>query len=140
MEALDAYRTGFTPSPHLAKPYAMVGVPLIAADTDEEARYLATSSWQRQVKLIRRQPIFVPPPAENMDRIWSEQEKYLVNSRMALAVIGGPETVREKLMKVLEKTLADELIFVSDFYDHGRRLRSIEIAAEAMSVFAPASL
>jgi luciferase family oxidoreductase group 1 len=132
MEAIEAYRAGFTPSQYLDQPYVMVGVPLVAAETDAEARYLATSSLQRQVKLIRRQPIFIPPPVESMEGIWSEPEKFLVDSRMALAVIGGPETARKKLARILEDTGADELIFVSDLYEHARRLRSFEIAAEAV--------
>jgi luciferase family oxidoreductase group 1 len=134
MEAMEAYRIGFKPSQYLERPYAIVGVPLVAAETDAEARRLATSSLQRQVKLIRRQPIFIPPPVESMDGIWSEPEKFLVNSRMALAVIGGPETVRQKLTRILQDTGADELIFTSDLYDHVQRLRSFEIAAEAVSL------
>lgn len=138
MEAIETYRTSFTPSQYLDRPYLMVGVPLVAAGTDAEARHLATSSLQRQVKLIRRQSIFIPPPVDSMDGLWSEPEKFLVDSRMALAVIGGPETVRQKLARILQDTGADELIFVSDLYEHARRLRSFEIAAEAMSlIFSP---
>jgi luciferase family oxidoreductase group 1 len=136
MEAIDAYRSGFTPSQYLDRPYVMVGVPLVAAETDADARHLSTSSLQRQVKLIRRQPIFIPPPVDSMDGIWSEAEKFLVDSRMAVAVVGGPATVRQKLAKILQATAADELIFVSDLYDHASRLRSFEIAAEAMKALA----
>jgi luciferase family oxidoreductase group 1 len=137
LEAIDAYRTGFKPSRYLKESYLMVGVPLVGAETDTEARRLATSSFQRQVKLIRRQPIFMPPPVETMDGIWSEAERFLVESRMALAVIGSPETVRQKLADIQRQTGADELIFTSDLYDHTLRLRSFQIAAEALtSVFA----
>jgi luciferase family oxidoreductase group 1 len=132
MEAIDAYRTGFTPSQYLERPYLMVGVPLVAGETDTEARHLATSALHRQVKLIRRQPIFIPPPVDSMEGLWSEAEKFLVDSRMAIAVVGGPETVRQKLAQILQATGADELIFVSDLYDHARRLRSFEIAAESL--------
>jgi luciferase family oxidoreductase group 1 len=132
MEAIEVYRSAFTPSEYLDRPYVMVGVPLVAAESDEKARYLATASLQRQVRLIRRQPIFIPPPVESMDGIWSEAEKYLVSTRMAIAVTGGPDTVREKLAHLLRETGADEFIFVSDFYDHADRLRSFEIAADAM--------
>jgi luciferase family oxidoreductase group 1 len=135
-EAIEMYRTEFTPSQYLDAPYVMVGVPLVAAETDAQARYLTTSSFQRQVKLIRRQPIFVPPPVDSMVGIWSEAEKFLVDSRMAIAVIGGPERVRQKLAQLLETTSADELIFVSDLYDHALRLRSFEIAAESMKALA----
>jgi luciferase family oxidoreductase group 1 len=136
LEAIEVYRTGFTPSQYLVRPYVMVGVPLVAAEGDGEARRLATSSLQRQVKLIRRQPIFIPPPVESMNAIWSEPEKFLVESRMALAVVGGPETVRQKIAQILQKTDADELIFTSDLYDHADRLRSFEIAAESMKALA----
>jgi alkanesulfonate monooxygenase SsuD/methylene tetrahydromethanopterin reductase-like flavin-dependent oxidoreductase (luciferase family) len=88
------------------------------------------------VRLIRRQHIFIPPPVGSMDGIWTEAEKFLVDSRMALAVIGGPDTVRQKLAPILRATGADELIFVSDFYDHALRLRSFEIASEAMKALA----
>jgi luciferase family oxidoreductase group 1 len=139
MEAIEAYRRAFTPSQYLERPYVMAGVPLVAAETDADAQRLATSSLQRQVKLIRRQPIFIPPPVESMDGIWNEAEKFLVDSRMAVAVIGGPATVRQKLAQILQATAADELIFVSDLYEHARRLRSFEIAAEAMKALAPAA-
>lgn len=136
MEAIDAYRTGFTPSQYLERPYLMIGVPLVAGETDDEARRLATSALQRQVKLIRRQPIFIPPPVDSMNGIWSEAEKFLVDSRMAIAVVGGPDTVRQKLEQILQATGADELIFVSDLYDHSRRLRSFKLAAEALKTLA----
>ena len=133
MEAVAAYRAGFKPSKYLDRPYVIVGVPLVAAETDAEARGLATSALQRHLKLIRGQPVLVPPPVESMDGLWSEGEKFLVESRLAVAAIGGPETVRRKLGQLLRETEADELIFTSDLYEHGRRLRSFEIAAEAMN-------
>jgi luciferase family oxidoreductase group 1 len=132
IDAIDEYRTGFQPSSYLDRPYVMAGVPLVAAETDAEAQRLATSALQRHLKLIRRQSIFVPPPIESMEGVWSESERFLVESRLGAAAIGGPETVRDKLSRLIEKTGADELIFTSDLYDHARRLRSFEIAAEVM--------
>ncbi len=132
MQAIEAYREGFTPSQYLDKPYLMAGVPLVAAETDAEAERLATSAMQRHLKLIRGEPIFVPPPVDSMDGLWSEAEKFLVESRLGAAVIGGPQTVQRKLAKLLRETDADELIFTSDLYDHSLRLRSFEIAADAM--------
>jgi len=75
----------------------------------------------------------VPPPVESMEGIWSEAEKFAVESRLRIAVIGGPDTVRNKLARLLQDTGADELIFTSDLYDHALRLRSFEIAADAMN-------
>jgi luciferase family oxidoreductase group 1 len=132
IEAIEAYREGFTPTKYLDKPYVMAGVPLVAAEGDAEAERLATSALQRHLKLIRGEPIFVPPPVESMDGLWSKEEKFLVESRLGAAVIGGPETVRRKLGEFLRETEADELIFTSDLYDPSLRLRSFEIAADAM--------
>src|SRR5580658_664356 len=132
MQAIDAYRAGFKPSQYLAQPYVMAGVPLVAAETDAEANRLATSAMQRHLKLIRRQPIYVPPPIESMDGVWSDGERFLVESRLSAAAIGGPGTVRQRLDQLLQETEADELVFTSDLYDHALRLRSFEIAADAM--------
>jgi luciferase family oxidoreductase group 1 len=132
MEALETYRGLFEGSQYLEKPYVMVGVPLVAAETDAEARWLATSSLQRHLRLIRGEPIFVPPPIASMDGVWSEAERSAVESRLSVAAIGGPETVRRKLAQLLDETKADELIFASDLYDHALRLRSFEIAADTM--------
>jgi luciferase family oxidoreductase group 1 len=132
MQATEAYRHNFKPSIHLDKPYVMVGTPLVAAETDEEAQRLSTSALQRHLKLIRGEPIFVPPPVETMDGLWSEAERFLVEARLSVAVIGGHETIRRKLAQLLDETKADELIFTSDLYDHALRLRSFEIAANAI--------
>ena len=132
MEALEAYREQFKASQYLEKPYVMVGVPLVAAETDAEAQRLATSALQRHLKLIRGEPIFVPPPVATMDGLWSDAERFAVESRLSVAAIGGPETVRRRLTQIVEATQADELIFTSDLYDHALRLRSFELATDAM--------
>jgi alkanesulfonate monooxygenase SsuD/methylene tetrahydromethanopterin reductase-like flavin-dependent oxidoreductase (luciferase family) len=139
MEAIDEYRSGFTPSQYLNRPHLMAGVPLVAAETDSEAKRLSTSALQRHLRLIRRQPIFIPPPVDSMEGLWSDAEKFLVQSRTGVAVVGGPETVEHKLREFLQATGADELIFTSDLYDHERRLRSFQIGAEAMKRLAAES-
>ena len=131
-EAIHAYRSGFKGSAYLDEPYVAACVPLVAAGTDAEAERLATSALQRHLKLIRREPIFVPAPVDSMHGRWSEPERFLVESRLDAAVIGGPETVRQKLTRFLIRTNVEEVIFTSDLYDHGDRLRSFEIAAQAM--------
>jgi len=132
MEALEDYRDQFKPSQYLKKPYVTVGVPLVAAETDAQAHRLATSALQRHLSLIRGEPIFVPPPVESMDGLWSKAEQFAVESRLSVAAIGGPQTIRGKLAQLVHRTKADELIFTSDLYDHALRLRSFEIAADAM--------
>jgi luciferase family oxidoreductase group 1 len=140
MDALEVYREQFKPSQYLRKPYVMVGVPLVAAETDAEAHRLATSALQRHLKLIRGEPILVPPPVASMDGLWSDAERLAVESRLSVAAIGTPETVQRKLAQLLQKTNADELIFTSDLYDHALRLRSFEIAADAMKKLSSAEL
>ena len=84
-EALALYRAGFRPSPALRRPYAMVGLPLIAAGSDRQARHLATSAYQRILRLVRGQPIFTPPPVESMDGLWNEAEKARVQASRRLS-------------------------------------------------------
>jgi alkanesulfonate monooxygenase SsuD/methylene tetrahydromethanopterin reductase-like flavin-dependent oxidoreductase (luciferase family) len=104
-------------------------LPVLAADTDEQADYLATSTRQRALRLIRGQPIFTPPPVTSMDNLWSAAERRTVEARLAVAVIGGPATVKRKLPEFLQLTGADELILHSDFYRLEDRLHSYEIVA-----------
>lgn len=132
-EALELYRAEFQPSQYLAEPYAMAGVPVVAAETDGQAQRLSTSALQRHLRLIRGGPVFIPPPVDSMDGLWSPAERFAVESRMTAAVIGGPETVRTMLHRFVERTGVNEVILTSDLYDHHLRLRSFEIAAQALS-------
>jgi len=133
LDAVRIYRERFRPSAALEKPYVMVGVPLIAADTEAEARRLATTPYQRFLRLIRGEPIFNPPPVESMDELWNPQEQALVEGKLAAAAIGDPETVRRKLAALVRATEADEFIFTSDTFDHAARLRSLEIGADVVN-------
>ncbi len=128
--ALKVYRSKFTPSAHLKEPYVMIGVQVIAADSDQKAERLATSTMQKFLNLIRGQRTNTLPPVDSMDSIWTETERAAVISRLALAVIGGPQKVKSKLEELLASTQADELMIVSDFYDFSDRLRSYEIVAD----------
>ena len=132
LPALRIYRTGFRPSRYLDRSYAIAGVPLVAARTDAEANRLATSPLLRHLRLIRGEPIFTPPPVASMDGLWNAAEKEMVESRLGVAIIGGPETVRRKLTEFLDATEADEIIITSDVYGQTARLESFEIAAAAM--------
>ncbi|WP_295472037.1 LLM class flavin-dependent oxidoreductase [uncultured Pseudomonas sp.] len=130
-EAIRVYRNHFQPSEVLDKPYVMLGVPLVAADSDEQAEYLATSVYRRILALIRGHSLVQRPPVPSMDGLWLPHEREAVMSFLGLAVIGGPEKVRAKLDVLLEQTDADELIFTCDLFEHDDRLRSFEILAEA---------
>ena len=131
-EAIRVYRNHFKPSTYLEKPYVMLGVPLVAADTDEHADYLATSVYQRILALMRGQSLMQRPPVDTMDALWLPHEREAVASFLGLAMVGGPQKIRAKLDVLLEQTQADELIFTCDLYEHTDRLRSYEILAQTV--------
>ncbi|HXA50772.1 MAG TPA: LLM class flavin-dependent oxidoreductase [Candidatus Acidoferrum sp.] len=132
LDALEIYRTNFQPSQWLQAPYTMVGVAAVVADTDREAERLATTVYQRALQLIRGGALYSRPPVDRMDDLWSDPERMAVESRLAVAVIGSPETVTRRLAALLRETRADELMFTSDLYHHADRLRSFELLAGVM--------
>jgi len=138
-EALSIYRQEFRSSEGLQTPYAMIGVPVVAADTDEQAQRLATTPYQRFLHLIRGEPVYTEPPVESMDRLWSAEERAVVESKLGAAIIGSPETVKRKLAALAQASQVDEFIFTSDLYHHPDRLRSYEIVAEVMNAKTPSA-
>ena len=128
--ALSLYRQCFQPSGSLSKPYVMVGLNVFAAETEREARKLATTHQQMHVNLIRGVPGQMPPPVDSMDELWSPMERASVEATLRASVIGDPATVKRQLQTFLDETRADELIINSVIYDHAARLRSYEIVAE----------
>ena len=135
--AARLYRDGFRPSGNLKRPHLMVAVPVLAAETDAMARRLLTTPQQRFLRLIRNQPVELLPPVDSMGGMWSEQERDAVNARLAAAIVGSEATVKAGLTALVRETAADEIIVVTDTYDHADRLSSYErvgrVAAEALS-------
>jgi luciferase family oxidoreductase group 1 len=128
LPALDLYRRSFKPSEILDRPYAMAGIPVLAADTDEEAEYLATTPQQMFLNLIRNHPGPLVPPVKRVD--WNPYEQAAVESKFRAATVGGRDTVARKLEAFLNETQVDELMIATNPYDHAARLRSYEIVAE----------
>lgn len=133
MQAIEVYRRHFKPSAVLDKPYVMLGVPLVAAETDERAEFLATTTYQRILALIRGQNMLMRPPVEVMHDLWTPQEEYTVKEFLSMAMIGSAATIEQKLQVLLQHTQADELIFTCDVYEHADRLRSFDILAGLQS-------
>jgi luciferase family oxidoreductase group 1 len=131
MQAIDVYRSTFKPSAVLKSPYVMVGVQVIAADTDERAEFLATTNYQRFLGIIRNQRVSLQPPVKNMDQIWSPMEKELVRSKLRTSVIGGANKIKQGLEALVQETGANELMIMSDAYNPADRKRSYEITATA---------
>jgi luciferase family oxidoreductase group 1 len=132
LQALDLYRHNFKPSAVLDKPYAIVGVPLIAAPTDEEADFLASSTYQRVLGILTGQRGQLPAPVAGFLAGLDPQARAGIADFLACAVVGGPDTVRAGLQRLAEATQADEFMLVSDVFDPALRLRSLDIAAAAM--------
>ncbi|HEX8398545.1 MAG TPA: LLM class flavin-dependent oxidoreductase [Pyrinomonadaceae bacterium] len=130
LPALEIYRNAFEPSDELQNPLAMLAINVIAAETDDEAWFLASSQFQSFLRLIRGTPGQLQPPVENMDELWSPQEKAIVESRLGGSIIGSRVTVEAQLERILEATKADELMINAMIFDHQARLRSYEIVAE----------
>ncbi len=128
--ALEAYRTGFEPSAQLATPYAMAGLNVVVADTDEEARFLFTTMQQGFANLRRGRPGPYPPPIEDIESFWSPAERAQASHMLTYAVVGSPDTVRAGLERFAAQTHVDELMVVSAIYDPDARLRSYELLAE----------
>lgn len=129
LQALDVYRSHFQPSANLAQPHVVVGVPLIAAPTDEEAEFLASSTYQRVLGILTGDRKHLQPPVAGFRQQLPHQAKAAVDDFLAAAVVGGPETVRAGLDTLAQATGADEFMLVSDVFDPELRLRSLEIAA-----------
>lgn len=130
--ALKLYRERFQPSEALETPYALVGVNVIAAETDEEARRLATSQQMSFANLVRGARRYLMPPIDDIDTYWTPAEKAQAAGMLECTIIGGPETVKKGLDAFIERTQADELMIVSDMYDPAKRFRSVEIISEVM--------
>ena len=128
-EALRLYRDTFQPSETLARPYAMVGAQIFAADTDEEAQRLFTSPLQQWMNRFRGLPGPLPPPVDTMEGRWSPAEEQQIRHMLTYAFVGSPATVSASIGRFIEQTQADELILAAQIYDHQARLHSYELAA-----------
>jgi alkanesulfonate monooxygenase SsuD/methylene tetrahydromethanopterin reductase-like flavin-dependent oxidoreductase (luciferase family) len=130
MQALQLYRTHFKPSRQLDRPYAMLGLNAIVAETDAQARFLFTSVQQAFTNLRRGTPGQIPPPIEDIDSYWSPAEKASASMTLLCSAVGSPDTVEHSLLKFIEVTQPDEIITTAHIYDHAARLRSFELLGE----------
>ncbi|MFJ7934571.1 LLM class flavin-dependent oxidoreductase [Sporosarcina sp. NPDC096371] len=134
LQALQLYHQNFRPSSFLQTPYAMLGINVIAAETDEKAHWLATSQQQQFLSLTRGMPTQLQPPIDNINEVWSAQERASIEQTLdsRSTIVGSPETVKRKLESFILETKANELIINSQIFDQQARLRSYEIIAEMM--------
>src|ERR1700688_9453 len=128
--AAQVYRERFQPSDVLRKPHLMVAVQVIAAETDTAARRLFTTPQQRFLRLIRTQPVELLPPVDSMDGLWNDWERAAVESKLRAAIVGSEATVKAGLQNLLADTGADEILVVTDTYEHADRLQSYQRVAD----------
>ena len=131
LAALEIYRHYFQPSPTLPEPYAMIGVAVVCADSDEHAHWLHGSAKLSFLRLRSGQPSTLPSPEEAASHHYSPAERDFVDSWTASHIVGSPETARERLLELQQRTAADELMLTTNLHDHADRLHSYELIAEA---------
>lgn len=137
LPALEIYRERFEPSAQLDRPRVMVGVNIIAAPTEAEAHYLHTTQQMSFTNLLRGTPGLSQPPIADIEAYWSPEERFRAQEMMACSIIGTPDQVRAGIADLVDQTGADELIIVSDVFDHTLRLRSYQLIAEAVAAPTP---
>ncbi|PCM44351.1 LLM class flavin-dependent oxidoreductase [Marinobacter sp. ANT_B65] len=126
-EALKVYRDNFQPSEQLQQPYSILALPAVPAETMEEARYLATTSFQRILALFRGQPLWMKPPVESMDGLWNAGEQAGVKDFLALQLLGDAAAIKKQLSERLEGVRVDELMFTVDIYAPEKRRHALDI-------------
>lgn len=126
-EALKVYRDNFQPSEQLKEPYAILAIPAVPADSVDEAEHLATTSYQRILSLFKGQPLWLKPPVESMDGLWSAGEEATVRDFLALQVLGDAATIKSQLNQLLAGVEVDELMFTVDIYDPEKRRHALDI-------------
>lgn len=136
MQALAVYRSRFKPSEQMDKPYAMVAVNVITADTDREANRLFTSMKQQFLAIRRGKARQMQPPINSMDELWSEFEQAGVEQALRFSAVGPPGTVQRKLANIIEQTQADELIISAPIFDHEARKYSLTLTAQVRDALA----
>lgn len=130
MQAIELYRATFRPSEQLERPYVMLGFNVFAADTDDEAKFRATSMQQAFVNLRSGRPTRLLPPIEDYPNRIGPQERAILDQALSCSAIGAPDAIAKSLQDFIKRTSADELMVTSQIFDHAARLRSYEIVAD----------
>jgi luciferase family oxidoreductase group 1 len=139
-EACAIYRARFEPSAQLDKPHVMLGLNVVGAETESEARRLFTSLQQAFLNLRTGRPGRLPPPVDDIEaRFAASGLSPDMQGALATAVVGDRRQVREGLEACVARTRPDEIMVTAQIYDHAARVRSFEIAAAARDQLAQAA-
>jgi luciferase family oxidoreductase group 1 len=132
-EAISIYRSRFQPSPYLDRPYMIVCLNVIGAESDEEAEFEATTMQQFFLNVVRGTQMPLSPPVKNMEQIWSPAEKEMVQSMSSVTLWGSKDSIREQLTGFQDQYDVDEIMAVSYIYDPDKQKRSYELLKEAVA-------
>lgn len=138
-EALALYRRDFRPSARLQAPYAMLGINVVGAGSDAEARRLFTTQQQSFINLRRGRPGLIPPPIDDIETYWTPTEKFGVERALACAVVGDANTVKQGLEAFVSRHRPDELMVTANVFEHEARCHSFEVVAKLMQEMATAA-
>ena len=130
MHAMDEYRKSFRPSAYLDQPYAMVGMNVVAAETDEEAQWLFTSQQVSSTNMTRGIRGLLEPPIDDIEAYWMPHEKPMVERKLQYAFVGAADTIRDGIGNLIEQTGADEVITTVRIFDPAACHRSLEVLAD----------
>lgn len=140
LQAVGLYRSLFQPSAQCDKPYVVIGVPVVAAPTDAQAQFLASSIYQRVLGILTGQRKSLQPPVDNYLEGLQPQESAAIADFLGAAAIGGPERIQRQLQHLADITQADEIMLVCDIFDPALRLQSLDIAASVRPHRTPSTL
>lgn len=138
LDAMKIYREKFRPSTQLAAPHVMLGVNIVAAETDDEARFLFSSLQQSFLNIRRGRPGKLPAPVADMDARLDRYARAMLDDALACAIVGGPATIRAGMAEFIQRTGADALMVTANIFDHAARLKSFAIVAQAHGAMNPA--
>jgi luciferase family oxidoreductase group 1 len=130
MEAMAIYRQRFRPSAQLAAPNIMLGITVVAAESDQEARFLYSSLQQSMLNNRTGRRGRVPPPVADFEARLDPYARAILDDGLSCAVVGAPDTIRRGLDEFINRTGADELMVTANVFDHAKRKQSFEIVAE----------
>jgi luciferase family oxidoreductase group 1 len=128
--ATATYRAKYKPSEQNPAPRVMLAANVIAAPTDEEAEFLASSLKQAFVNLRFGRPGKLPPPIADFDEGLDDAQRAMLDHVLSCSVVGGPAKLKREMAAFIATYEPDELILAGQIFDHEKRLRSFELAAE----------
>ncbi len=130
--ALQIYRDNFRPSEQLDKPYVMIGVNIVAAESDEQAQFLGTTEKQKFLSMIRGGRTKLAPPVKSMEPLWLAHEKQHIQTQLRESIHGSPETIKKRLVDLVSRTQADEIMINSMIFEHDAKLHSYQLLSELL--------